>query len=740
MAMTRERSTSTTQEAEGWSPTSAPAGRRREAPIGNQALQRAITRRGELAVAAPDHPGEREADAVAAQVVRSLLGGGPAAPRPTQAGAAIQRKGEPGAAATTLRPAIAGEVAAGGGGRPLARSYRAPLERAFGGADFGGVRIHDDARAHALSRSLDARAFTHDRDIYFARGAFRPETRGGLHVLSHELAHVLQQGGRSRGTIHRYHAAVPASNTSEDEVSFTVSGSNVFTHQVEGEHDFLTDDSVERAKKAESERTALERPLQAKLATTAPESVALNISAGGHLAVESLGSDKKQAKAYYTSAERLQTTNEALERVRSAFRMRAVSGHTISVRTTGSRTLQKVEPENVDTDVRGTDMVSNQQCVDISKVVGGAHRTGKEREARVRDAVGTVSPELSGMRRLLGSTELGGVKEAKGKEYGSLRDTETYIDGIKDKPEGKDLVPFAAKLKVVREAIRDGLPAPTELRDFVTSFLTYQEWSEVDAFRIIHAALPESQAKNLDGLFRELLLVLQRFALYTTLKAGSSPELAGSAGINEEARPEVGDAYKISYLEFELGKWNYHWAGVVARDGDDSVTLENYTRDNAKRIGKTADPRWYFQMYGVGDQSFHRVHTGSSGVTVTQAVRTVDSTTSTTPASVTTSKEIGEAIAKARFALISGSVGRKSNADYLKCLRLLRECEAKAIEARHNPEVYRSILDLIPEIEKAATAAKSTKWFDTGTKRNKALTNLKTALTEIETKVRSALA
>ncbi|MCA9661775.1 MAG: DUF4157 domain-containing protein, partial [Myxococcales bacterium] len=594
------------------------------------------------------------------------------------------RKGEPGAAATTLRPAIAGEVAAGGGGRPLARSYRAPLERAFGGADFGGVRIHDDARAHGLSRSLSARAFTHDRDIYFARGAFRPETRGGLHVLSHELAHVLQQGGRSRGMIHRYHAAVPASNTREDDVSFTVSGSNVFTHQVQGKHDFLTDDSIERAETAESERTALERPLRAKLATTAPENVALNISTGGHLAVESLGGDK-QAKAYYTSTERLRTTNEALERVGSAFRMRAVSGHTVSVRTTGSRTLQKVEPENVDTTVSGVDMVTNQQCVDISRVVGGAHRMGKERRARVREAVDRVSPKLGGMRRLLASTDLGGVKEAKGKEYASLYDTLSILDKIKDTPEGVGFVPFAAKLKAVREAISSGKPASTEIQEFASDFLTFPEWSEVDELRSIHAAIPESQAKHLDGLFSDLLLVLQRFALYNSLKSGSAPELAESAGVNEEARPEIGDAYKISYLEFAEDKWNYHWAGVVARDGDDSVTLENYTRDNAKRIGKSADPRWYFQMYGVGKQSFHAFHTDKNEVTVTQAVRTEDSRGPSTPSTaVTTSKAIAEEIAKARFALINGSVGRKTNSDYLKCLRLLRECEAKAIEARHN--------------------------------------------------------
>ncbi|MCA9663810.1 MAG: hypothetical protein KC486_36115, partial [Myxococcales bacterium] len=67
--MARERSTSRTQEVEGRGPTSAPESRRREAPLGNQALLRALDQRSELAVAAPDHPGEREADVIAGQVV-----------------------------------------------------------------------------------------------------------------------------------------------------------------------------------------------------------------------------------------------------------------------------------------------------------------------------------------------------------------------------------------------------------------------------------------------------------------------------------------------------------------------------------------------------------------------------------------------------------------------------------------------------------------------------------------------
>ena len=45
--------------------------------------------------------------------------------------------------------------------------------------------------------------------------------------------------------------------------------------------------------------------------------------------------------------------------------------------------------------------------------------------------------------------------------------------------------------------------------------------------------------------------------------------------------------------------WGSHWAGVVARDGADVVTLENYAR--TAEDGAIGDPdyRFYFQMYNT---------------------------------------------------------------------------------------------------------------------------------------------
>jgi hypothetical protein len=62
------------------------------------------------------------------------------------------------------------------------------------GHDLGGIRLHADAKAEALSTLVGARAFTLGRDVFFAKGQFAPGTPEGKHLVAHELAHAVQQG------------------------------------------------------------------------------------------------------------------------------------------------------------------------------------------------------------------------------------------------------------------------------------------------------------------------------------------------------------------------------------------------------------------------------------------------------------------------------------------------------------------------------------------------------------------
>lgn len=80
------------------------------------------------------------------------------------------------------------------GGQRLDAKTSLQMGQAFG-KDFGGVKIHTDAKADSISRSLNAKAFTTGQDIFFRKNQYNPNISSGQKLLAHELTHVVQQGG-----------------------------------------------------------------------------------------------------------------------------------------------------------------------------------------------------------------------------------------------------------------------------------------------------------------------------------------------------------------------------------------------------------------------------------------------------------------------------------------------------------------------------------------------------------------
>lgn len=155
---------------------------------------------------------EQEADRVANQValhvqasktpsIQTRLDSAP--PRITPL---VMRQGEgPVAASSRVEQGIQHSR---GSGEAITQPVRGTMEQALGG-DFGGVRIHANSEADALNRSLNARAFTTGKDIYFKSGEYQPESPEGQKLLAHELTHVVQQGAALQG-IQRQVPSTPA--------------------------------------------------------------------------------------------------------------------------------------------------------------------------------------------------------------------------------------------------------------------------------------------------------------------------------------------------------------------------------------------------------------------------------------------------------------------------------------------------------------------------------------------------
>lgn len=160
-----------------------------------------------LTVSRPGDPAERDADRVAAEVMRSAeLSRPPMRVAPTCSRCA--EDGSPCSGCQARRSAdaagggAAGSGTAGGGvsvavpsgGRPLRPADRAFFEPRLG-VNLAGVRVHTGPAAGASARSLRAKAYTVGSDVVFGAGRYAPESSQGRHLLAHELAHVAQQSG-----------------------------------------------------------------------------------------------------------------------------------------------------------------------------------------------------------------------------------------------------------------------------------------------------------------------------------------------------------------------------------------------------------------------------------------------------------------------------------------------------------------------------------------------------------------
>jgi uncharacterized protein DUF4157 len=158
-----------------------------------------------LTVNEPGDQYEQEADRVADQVMRMPAGQELHRDRdgPTIHPLAQRRVAEPARSLGGGTDGLADRLAdARTEGRQLDPALCAMLEPRFG-VDFSAVRIHTGPAAAHLTDTLDATAFTHGRDVYFAPGMFSPDTQPGRRLLAHELTHVVQQTG-----------GVPAGNSS----------------------------------------------------------------------------------------------------------------------------------------------------------------------------------------------------------------------------------------------------------------------------------------------------------------------------------------------------------------------------------------------------------------------------------------------------------------------------------------------------------------------------------------------
>jgi hypothetical protein len=161
--------------------------------LGGSSAQRPVIQ-AKLVVNAPGDRYEQEADRVAEQVMRM----------PAAQDVAMEKKTKTSIMTKPLSPVTSKgglEVSVGfeqqlnasrGRGERLPEQLQQEFEGKFG-ADFSGVRIHKDAQADQFNQSIQAKAFTSGKDVFFRQGTYKPDSPEGKSLVAHELTHVIQQ-------------------------------------------------------------------------------------------------------------------------------------------------------------------------------------------------------------------------------------------------------------------------------------------------------------------------------------------------------------------------------------------------------------------------------------------------------------------------------------------------------------------------------------------------------------------
>lgn len=179
-----------------------------------------------LTVGAPHDPYEKEADAVADNVMRmpeqNFIQRKCAhceeeekkeiqrKPISQNGSARIQAKVETGSSASnSLSNRISSSKGSGGSMDGNTQSFM--LSRF--GTDFSNVKIHTDGEAIQMNQELNAKAFTVGNDIYFNENQYQPHSDNGKRLLAHELTHSIQQGNDR--TIRRKRVCNPLTDSND---------------------------------------------------------------------------------------------------------------------------------------------------------------------------------------------------------------------------------------------------------------------------------------------------------------------------------------------------------------------------------------------------------------------------------------------------------------------------------------------------------------------------------------------
>jgi hypothetical protein len=462
--------------------------------------------------------------------------------------------------------------------RQLPHNFRRNIELAFG-ADFRDVRIHQSA-------APDAIACTYGNDIYFAPGAYDLDSRTGLEVLGHELAHVLQQRagrvhpGASRlrleaeaamagrkiahGEPVRIHGqgCAPVTGHRAAAQYYTViqlaaPGPHVVVVANPQRHaptqpqdTFIGQD---KGGAAAASPSSFRTPAGAvNLSSAVPGTAVLRVSANGGLAIQDADLSTRQPKVFYATVPIINESNARLTLLGSYFQLVPDPGGLNQQQiTVNGQVLVRVTPRNVNDGTAALAMAATESCNQLIDHVIGCIGLPSGPQPQFEHP---LNPEPSLVI-----------------EYHVARLL------LPVPPPRPALIDSSSAVNLATSMRNIAIAYATAARGAAAAFV-----AQLQEYGLNQYAAPE---------------VGEGFVTSTLVAAAPGASIAMGVPL-----PTHSDYYRLAGVApmvlLNARTWKGHFGGVVAKDGADVITLENYAR-NGEDASLNPDFRWYFQMYNT---------------------------------------------------------------------------------------------------------------------------------------------
>ncbi|MDY7051977.1 DUF4157 domain-containing protein, partial [Limnospira fusiformis] len=481
-----------------------------------------------------------------------------------------------------------------GGGEPLDEHLQSQMGQAMG-ADFSGVRIHQNSPANQLNQSIQAKAFTTGRDIFFKQGEYRPESLDGQELIAHELTHTIQQSSAS--TIKRQLTSDPIQDAKRIRKSTDV------TH-VENTKKAGGSESVTRASSTPESSTSETPTSESKDASSKEknQSEALNVELRGdnwsgsikNNTFQGTISDYIELKAdgvNYDHYSSLEFGEDSL----------LFKDHNELTAETATLTL----PSLNNTKAQATQVVINASGVDWSEVnltttdvKFGDFAKINNGKALLKGKSENYSAEISGDLGIdMGSPEITQVQTSgslKVTYNGENQEWDGTFNNTSLKATIANVLNFeASEINYDRydylEFTDDGILMPENYLNIATANITIPDFNntnaKVDSARIYSGGLDWSTitAKTKDITVGGFLSIQSPEATIEGKQANYSGEISGELGLNLGSESDVGSFQSTGNLKFTYDGEAKKWNGQV-ENGAISATISDYVKLNAEAI------------------------------------------------------------------------------------------------------------------------------------------------------------